>query len=348
MKKFSGRVIAGGKLTGEAIVSHQGVNTLATFQKSALKNAKKVISSDQNNPDLYKKVLTGKILCLPKTIGSTTGGLVIQTICSMGINPSAMLFSESIDSLAASGIILARNWEDSKIIAIDNLGEKFLKYVSSGDIITIEEDGTVVVDKKEQTLSIKCGCYMSKISKLVIILTSAILTLLIICSCVVFRYKIIYDFSNIKIKSDSLSGISVMTYNIKCNDRLDFSKSGWYYRAKYVAQNIQENLATIICFQEVKIEQYDFLKNCLEEYESVILFRDKTSLTEGTPIFYKSDCFDLVSFDSFWLSDTPTEMSNTWNGAYPRVCTSVVLKEKITNKEFAVFNTHLDHLSRIQ
>ncbi|HBO48534.1 MAG TPA: hypothetical protein DD614_01660 [Clostridiales bacterium] len=149
MKKFSGRVIAGGKLTGEAIVSHQGVNTLATFQKSALKNAKKVISSDQNNPDLYKKVLTGKILCLPKTIGSTTGGLVIQTICSMGINPSAMLFSESIDSLAASGIILARNWEDSKIIAIDNLGEKFLKYVSSGDTITIEEDGTVVVDKKE-------------------------------------------------------------------------------------------------------------------------------------------------------------------------------------------------------
>ena len=148
-KVFKGRVIAGGNLVGEAVVSHAGVNTLATFQKSALKNAKKVISSDQNNPDLYKKVLTGKILCLPKTIGSTTGGLVIQTICSMGINPSAMLFSESIDSLAASGIILARNWEDSKIIAIDNLGEKFLKYVSSGDIITIEEDGTVVVDKKE-------------------------------------------------------------------------------------------------------------------------------------------------------------------------------------------------------
>ena len=41
MKKFQGRVVAGGKLTGEAVVSRQGVNTLATFQKSALKNAKK-------------------------------------------------------------------------------------------------------------------------------------------------------------------------------------------------------------------------------------------------------------------------------------------------------------------
>jgi len=146
-KVFKGRVIAGGELTGEAIVSHQGVNTLATFQKSALKNAKQVFSSDQNNPDLYKKLLTGKILCLPKTIGSTTGGLVIQTICSMKSNPAAMLFSEDIDSLAASGIILAKNWENSPIIAIDRLGDKFLKTVESGDKVEIKQDGTVIVYK---------------------------------------------------------------------------------------------------------------------------------------------------------------------------------------------------------
>ncbi|MCI5714820.1 MAG: hypothetical protein MR288_04310, partial [Firmicutes bacterium] len=77
--------------------------------------------------------------------GSTTGGLVNQTICSMGINPSAMLFSEDIDSLACSGIILARNWENSKIIAIDRLGDEFLQYVKTGDKISIEEDGTVKV-----------------------------------------------------------------------------------------------------------------------------------------------------------------------------------------------------------
>jgi len=147
MKKFQGRVIAGGTLKGEAIVSRQGVNTLATFQKSALKNAKQVYSSDQNNPDIYKKLITGKILCLPKTIGSTTGGLVIQTICSMGINPSAMLFSETIDSLAASGIVLAKNWENSDIIAIDQLGDNFLKYVDTGDIIEIFEDGVLCVTK---------------------------------------------------------------------------------------------------------------------------------------------------------------------------------------------------------
>ncbi|HKL94286.1 MAG TPA: DUF126 domain-containing protein [Clostridia bacterium] len=145
MKTFQGRIIAKGNWTGEAIVSRQGVNTLATFQKSALKNAKQVLSSDQNNPDIFGKNLTGKALCLPVTIGSTTGGLVIQTICSMNINPAAFLFSEHIDSLAASGIVLARIWENSNVIAIDNLGKEFLETVQSGNKLEIKEDGTVTI-----------------------------------------------------------------------------------------------------------------------------------------------------------------------------------------------------------
>lgn len=145
MKEFKGRVLAGGTYKGEAIVSHQGVNTLATFQKSALARSKEVIVSDQNNPDIYQKNITGKALCLPQTIGSTTGGLVIQTICSMGTNPAALLFSEHIDSLAASGIVLSRVWENSKIIAIDKLGQEFLDTIKTGDQIEIKEDGTIII-----------------------------------------------------------------------------------------------------------------------------------------------------------------------------------------------------------
>ena len=145
MKQFKGRVLAGGSWKGEAVVSHQGVNTLATFQKSALKNAKQVYASDQNNPDIFEKNITGKALCLPITIGSTTGGLVIQTVCAMKINPAAFLFSEHIDSLAASGIVLARIWENAPVIAIDMLGEEFLNAVKTGDTLEISEDGTVTV-----------------------------------------------------------------------------------------------------------------------------------------------------------------------------------------------------------
>ena len=106
---------------------------------------KQLVISDQNNPDIYNKNVTGKALCLPVTIGSTTGGLVIQTVCALKINPSCFLFSEHIDSLAASGVVLARVWENSDIIAIDQLGPEFLATVKTGDQIEVKKDGTVII-----------------------------------------------------------------------------------------------------------------------------------------------------------------------------------------------------------
>ena len=143
MKEFKGRVLNGGYFKGEAVVSHQGVNTLASFQSSAIMHSSKLVIADQNNPDIYQRNITGKALCLPQTIGSTTGGMVLQVICSMGINPACMLFSEHIDSLAGAGVILSVVWENSKLIAIDQLGQEFLDTVRTGDTIEVTEDGTV-------------------------------------------------------------------------------------------------------------------------------------------------------------------------------------------------------------
>ena len=146
MKEFKGRVINGGYYKGEAVVSHQGVNTLATFQSSALTHAKQVIVADQNNPDIYNKNITGKALCLPQTIGSTTGGMVLFCACAMGRQPACMLFSKPIDSLAAGGVILGDVWTDATMPVIDNLGDEFLEYVKSGMTVTVNEDGSVTVE----------------------------------------------------------------------------------------------------------------------------------------------------------------------------------------------------------
>lgn len=146
MKEFKGRVLFSGTFKGEAVVSHQGLNTLASFQTSALlPTSKKIIVGDQNNPDLYKKNITNKALCLPQTIGSTTGGMVIQTVAVRNLAPKVWLFSESIDPLAASGIILSNVWNDVGLIAIDRLGEEFLSTVKTGDQIEVKEDGTVII-----------------------------------------------------------------------------------------------------------------------------------------------------------------------------------------------------------
>jgi len=146
-KIFQGRAVVPGTLPPTAaVVSRQGVNTLASFQKSAMMGKKTVICSDQNNSDIYNKNLTGAALCLPQTIGSTTGGMVLFTACSMGITPAAMLFSQSIDSLAAAGVILSEVWTESGIVAVDRLGDEFLQYVQDGMMVSVGEDGVVTVE----------------------------------------------------------------------------------------------------------------------------------------------------------------------------------------------------------
>lgn len=145
MKQFKGRVIVAGSCMAEALVSHGGFNTLASFQTPMMMGDKEVKCSDQNNPDLYKKPMIGKALCLPQTIGSTTGGMALYTVLSSGKQPACMLFSMTIDSLAASGAILGSIWTDAKMPVIDELGDEFLDYVKTGMQITVEPDGTVTV-----------------------------------------------------------------------------------------------------------------------------------------------------------------------------------------------------------
>ena len=147
MKEFKGRIVAPGTVTAKALVSHGGLNTLASFQKALQFGDKNATCGDQNNTDLFGKQMAGKALCLPQTIGSTTGGMVLYCACSMKRQPACMLFSNHIDSLAAAGAILADVWlEDVTMPVVDCLGDEFLEYVKDGMKITVKEDGTVVVE----------------------------------------------------------------------------------------------------------------------------------------------------------------------------------------------------------
>ena len=146
MRVFKGRIVAPGTVTAEAVVSQTGFNTLASLQGALQFGDKKATCGDQNNPDLHGKELAGKALCIPQTIGSTTGGLVLYCACAMKRQPACMLFSKPIDSLAAAGSILASVWlPEVSMPVIDSLGDEFLNYVKDGMSITVNEDGTVNV-----------------------------------------------------------------------------------------------------------------------------------------------------------------------------------------------------------
>ena len=147
MKEFKGRVVTPGTVSAEAVVTHGGFNTLASLQGALQFGDKTATCKDQNNPDLFGKPIAGKALCLPITIGSTTGGLVLYCACAMHRNPACMLFSEHIDSRAAAGAVLADVWVDGITMpVVDCLGQEFLNYVKDGMKITVKDGGVVVVE----------------------------------------------------------------------------------------------------------------------------------------------------------------------------------------------------------
>ena len=147
MRQFKGRVITPGTTTAKAVVTHEGFNTLASLQMALQFGDKEAKCGDQNNSEIYGQPLCGSALCLPQTIGSTTGGLVLYCACAMERQPACMLFSKQIDSLACAGAVLASAWLDNvSMPVIDNLGDEFLDYVKTGMKVTVGEDGIVTVE----------------------------------------------------------------------------------------------------------------------------------------------------------------------------------------------------------
>lgn len=146
---------------------------------------------------------------------------------------------------------------------------------------------------------------------------------------------------------DVTSGqIKVMSYNLRCYTPSDLGDKNWYNRAHYIIETIDKAQPSIIGFQEITVFQYNYLVECMPGFDSVITYRDNIPLfAEGCPIFYRTDLYDLIDKGSFWLSETPEVMSKDWDSFCYRICSYVILKDKATDKEFVVFNTHLDHVS---
>jgi len=145
-KTFKGRALLPGNLEGTALVSKQPFNTTASyFTNMFAGNTKDAPCTDANNEELFKKDLSGAIICTPQTVGSTMGAGAIMGMNEIGVGAKAFLFSSHIDSIAAGGLIIDDVWYNRRVITIDLLGDEFRGAVNTGDPISIKEDGTVEV-----------------------------------------------------------------------------------------------------------------------------------------------------------------------------------------------------------
>lgn len=137
--------------------------------------------------------------------------------------------------------------------------------------------------------------------------------------------------------------LKVMTYNI----RLDVASDGendWNHRKDYFASQIQFYEPDIFGVQEARANQVIDVATALMQYDNVGIGREGIGKGESSNIFYKKDRFVVKENNTFWLSETPNEISKGWDAAFNRVCTYALFKDLKTKKLFWVFNTHLDHI----
>ena len=136
--------------------------------------------------------------------------------------------------------------------------------------------------------------------------------------------------------------MKVMSYNILCKGSP--RSRYWTNRKELVAGLIRSIKPDTFGLQEAHIRWMNFFKSAFPEYGFVGAGReDGKQKGEYAPVFYRKDCFDLLSHGTFWLSDTPEVPGKGWDADWERICTWAVLCEKDTGKTVAHMNTHLDH-----
>ena len=120
--------------------------------------------------------------------------------------------------------------------------------------------------------------------------------------------------------------------------------NGWDDRKQYVCDMINLEAFDVFGSQEVKHKQLVEMMAMLPDYDYVGVARDDGAQKgEYCPVFYRKKEFKLLDSGTFWLSETPDQVSRGWDAALPRITTWVKLRDKATKRKFFYFNTHFDH-----
>nr|WP_321222236.1 endonuclease/exonuclease/phosphatase family protein [uncultured Psychroserpens sp.] len=153
--------------------------------------------------------------------------------------------------------------------------------------------------------------------------------------------------SHLKTNEDSMqsktSQLKVMTYNM----RLDIASDGdnaWPNRKEFFSSQLLFLEPDIFGVQEARPNQIEDLKSTFVNYKYIGTGRDGNNSGEYSAIYYNSNKIKVEQEHTFWLSQTPNEISKGWDAAYPRICTYGLFTHLAYNSKIWVFNTHLDHV----
>ncbi len=137
---------------------------------------------------------------------------------------------------------------------------------------------------------------------------------------------------------------SIMTFNIKYDNPAD-GEDSWDQRKDALVDLIARYHPDILGIQEGLLHQVEFIQQRIPNYTYIGVGReDGISKGEYSAIYYDSTKFELLTHETFWLSDSPDRVSVGWDAAMERICTYGRFRFKLSNETLHVFNTHFDHM----
>lgn len=142
----------------------------------------------------------------------------------------------------------------------------------------------------------------------------------------------------------SAQDFNIATYNLRLQTPGDTGNL-WVQRAPHVIALIRFHEFDIFGTQEGFRNQLTDVQKGLPDYDFYGAGRDDgKEKGEHSAIFFRKDRFTLVRHGDFWLSETPDQPSKGWDATCcNRICSWVYLTDKLTGKNFYVFNAHFDH-----
>lgn len=163
----------------------------------------------------------------------------------------------------------------------------------------------------------------------------------------------------IEMKSSPQLSVRILTHNIRYATSSPFQgERPWADRRQLLLNellfNTRHNQEAFICLQEVlHVQLVDILSGLnnasataasnSSEWAYIGVGRDDGhEAGEYSPIFYRPAVWQLVRWETVWLSETPTKPSKGWDAASIRIVTIGVFRHHASRKTILALNTHLD------
>lgn len=142
--------------------------------------------------------------------------------------------------------------------------------------------------------------------------------------------------------------LRVVTWNLRFDNPGD-GPDAWPNRRDEVQAWIRAEDADLLAFQEALIPQVLDLEESLPGYARLGVGRnDGVEAGEFSPLFYRTDRFELVEHGTWWLSEHPDSVGSVgWDAALPRVATWARLRERTSGRSLVFVSTHFDHMGAL-